>query len=135
MTGTQFADPMLDMNTTPLIDVMLVLLVMFIITVPIQSHAVKLDLPRPQPGPIVNPVRNLVEITPVGTLLWNGSPITETGLAGALAASRQLPAEPELHLRPAPEARYGAVDRVLAIIKREQVGKLGFVGNERYAAG
>src|SRR5881398_3212843 len=87
--------PMMEMNTTPLIDVLLVLLVMLIITIPIQSHAVKLDLPGRPPAP--------------------------------------MPRIPELHLRPDPLARYEVVDEVLAIIKREQVKKVGFVGNEAYA--
>ncbi|HKP33890.1 MAG TPA: biopolymer transporter ExbD [Sphingomicrobium sp.] len=126
--------PILEMNTTPLIDVMLVLLIMLIITIPIQSHAVKLDLPgaRP-PAPQPQAIKNLVEITRDGSILWNGQPITQDGLKYDLRLTQQMEPLPELHLRPAPDARYETVDEVLAIVKREQVRKFGFVGNEAYA--
>src|SRR4051794_34736945 len=125
--------PMMEMNTTPLIDVLLVLLVMLIITVPIQSHAVKLDLPGRPPAPMPQQISNTLEITRAGTLLWNGQPITRDGLKYDLQLTQQMSRIPELHLRPEPLARYEVVDEVLAIIKREQVKKVGFVGNEAYA--
>jgi biopolymer transport protein ExbD len=124
---------MMEMNTTPLIDVLLVLLVMLIITIPIQSHAVKLDLPGRPLAPMPQPISNTLEITRAGTLLWNGQPITRDGLKYDLQRTQQMPRIPELHLRPDPLARYEVVDEVLAIIKREQVKKVGFVGNEAYA--
>jgi biopolymer transport protein ExbD len=128
-------EPMMDINMTPLIDVMLVLLIMFIITIPIQTHAVKLDLPVDQPNtppPPIDPVKNKVVITASGQILWNGSPVTEGQLRQYLEASQQINPIPELHLQPEPEARYELVDRVLAVTKRAHVEKMGFVGNEAY---
>ena len=128
-------DPMLDINVTPLIDVMLVLLIMFIITIPPQTHAVKLDLPvnSPQNRPPVDPVKNTVVITASGAVLWNGSPLTMDQLRQYLDATQQMDPIPELHLQPEPNARYALVDEVLAIKKRAHVEKMGFVGNEAYA--
>jgi len=127
-------EPMMDMNTTPLIDVMLVLLIMFIITIPVQTHAVKIDLPIADNSPSnVDPEKNKVMIDPAGTITWNGTPIDLAQLATYLEQTKALPVEPELQFQPAPYARYIVVDRVLAVIKRSNVGKLGFVGNEQYA--
>ena len=125
--------PIIDLNTTPLIDVMLVLLIMFIITIPIQSHAVKIDLPIPTTAPPPREIANTLEITRSGDLLWNGEPITREGLRYDLQLTQRMARIPELHLRPDPQARYEVVDQVLAIIKREQVRRVGFVGNEAYA--
>lgn len=126
-------DPVVVINTTPLIDVMLVLLVMLIITIPPQSHAVKLDLPS-GPPPLVhpNPVVNNLAITKMGVALWNGSPVSETALRQELRLTQQMNPVPELHLRPDPETRYEVVDQVLAVVKSEHVEKVGFVGNEQY---
>ena len=128
-------EPMLDINVTPLIDVMLVLLIMFIITLPIQTHAVKLDLPQDNnsPPPPILPTKNKVVITAGGEILWNGSPVTPEQLRLFLDATQQMDPTPELHLQPEPEARYALVDEVLAITKRAHVDKMGFVGNEAYA--
>ena len=127
-------EPMMDMNTTPLIDVMLVLLIMFIITIPVQTHAVKIDLPIPTDSKSnVDPEKNKVMIDPAGTITWNGSPVDLAQLANYLEQTKALPVEPELQVQPDPYARYIVVDRVLAVIKRSGVGKLGFVGNEQYA--
>ena len=124
-------DPLVDLNTTPLIDVMLVLIVMFIITIPIQTHAVKLDLPAPcRECPIPHGDVNVVTVNPADQLAWNNVPISTADLALMLRQTQQMQPEPELHLRPDGAARYGAVDEVLAIIKREHVQKFGFVGNE-----
>ena len=125
--------PMIDMNTTPLIDVLLVLLVMFIITIPLQTHAVKLDLPSCANCPQVNAIKNEIGITGSDAILWNGQPISVAELRYNLRLTRQMKSQPELHLRPAPDARYEVVDRVLATIKSEHVEKFGFVGNEAYA--
>ena len=127
------ADPVVEINTTPLIDVLLVLLVMLIITIPPQSHAVKLDLPS-GPPPVVqpNPVVNNLDITKSGIALWNGSPVSERTLRQELRLTQQMSPVPELHIRPDPETRYEVVDKLLVIIKIEHVDKVGFVGNERY---
>jgi biopolymer transport protein ExbD len=129
------AEPMMDINTTPLIDVLLVLIIMLIITIPIQSHAVKLDLPVNQPNdqpPPVDPVKNRLVVTAQGQALWNGSPVSLEQLRQYLDVSQQMNPIPELHLQPEPEAPYGAVDEVLAVTKRAHVEKMGFVGNEAY---
>jgi biopolymer transport protein ExbD len=127
-------DPLVEINTTPLIDVMLVLLIMLIITIPIQTHAVKLDLPPPCGDCATpNPIRNEIQIGRSGGIRWNGSPMTKDELRYELAATQRMQPIPELHLRPDAAARYETVDEVLAIIKREHVQKMGFVGNEAYA--
>jgi biopolymer transport protein ExbD len=128
-------EPMMEINTTPLIDVMLVLLIMFIITIPVQSHAVKLDLPVNQPNqapPPVDPVKNLLVVTQGGAVTWNGAPVSLPQLRQYLDISQQMNPIPELHLQPEPEAPYGLVDEVLAVTKRAHVEKMGFVGNEAY---
>lgn len=128
-------EPMMDINTTPLIDVMLVLLIMFIITIPIQTHAVKLDLPQNtnSPPPPIEPVKNKVVITAAGQILWNGTPVDMLTLRQYLDQTQQMNPIPELHLQPEPNARYELVDEVLAVTKRAHVEKMGFVGNEAYA--
>ena len=132
--GKDDGEPMMEMNTTPLIDVMLVLLIMFIITIPVQTHAVKIDLPIPTDSKSnVDPEKNKVMIDPAGTITWNGSPVDLAQLAQYLEQTKALPVEPELQVQPDPYARYIVVDNVMAVIKRSGVGKLGFVGNEQYA--
>ncbi|HEX2763324.1 MAG TPA: biopolymer transporter ExbD [Allosphingosinicella sp.] len=129
-------EPMMDINTTPLIDVMLVLLIMFIITIPIQTHAVKLDLPQDQPNqqpPPIDPVKNKIVITPQNQVMWNGSPIDLLTLRQYLDQTQMMNPIPELHLQPDPMARYELVDQVLAVTKHAHVEKMGFVGNEAYA--
>jgi biopolymer transport protein ExbD len=132
--GSDDGEPMMDMNTTPLIDVMLVLLIMFIITIPIQTHAVKIDLPQNAPSTpdVVDPVKNKVTIDPSGTIAWNGGAIDLLTLRQYLGQSLQLAVEPELQFQPDAQAKYVVVDQVLAEIKRSGVTKLGFVGNEQY---
>ena len=109
--GRDDGEPMMDINTTPLIDVMLVLLIMFIITIPIQTHAVKVDLPQNtqnQPQ-TVDPQKNVVAITANGSTTWNGSPVDDVTLRSSLDATKSISPEPELHFH-----------------------KLGFIGNEQY---
>ena len=128
-------EPMMDINTTPLIDVMLVLLIMFIITIPPQSHAVKLDLPVNDPSnvpPPVDPVKNQVVVTAGNAVLWNGQPVSLTQLRQYLDVTQQMDPIPELHLQPEPDARYVLVDEVMAVTKQARVTKMGFVGNEAY---
>lgn len=136
-SGSAEGEPMMDINTTPLIDVMLVLLIMFIITIPVQTHAVKLDLPQNNkdntPPPIL-PVKNEVAVTPTNQILWNGSPVTLVVLRQYLDQTQTMNPIPELHLRPDPQARYELVDQVLAVTKHANVTKMGFIGNEAYAA-
>ncbi|MGW8204346.1 ExbD/TolR family protein [Sphingomonas bisphenolicum] len=127
--------PMGEMNTTPLIDVMLVLLIMFIITIPMQTHSVGIDLPQApvQPARFTpDPVKNKVTIDAAGMIRWNGAAIDRLTLRRYLARSMALPVEPELQFQPDAAARYVIVDEVLADIRRSGVTKLGFVGNERY---
>jgi biopolymer transport protein ExbD len=130
-------EPMIEMNVTPLIDVMLVLLIMFIITLPIQTHAVKLDLPQATntPPPPIHPLKNTVGVTAQGAITWNGAPISMDQLRAYLEQTQQMNPVPELHLQPDATARYELVDEVLAITKRAHVQKMGFVGNEYYAQG
>lgn len=134
--GSDDGEPMMEMNTTPLIDVMLVLLIMFIITIPIQTHAVKIDLPQnaPPTDSVIDPVKNKVAIDPAGIITWNGSPIDLLTLRQYLQQSLRLPVEPELQFQPNAATRYVVVDEVLAEIKRAGVTKLGFVGNEQYGS-
>ncbi len=133
-SNNQSAEPMMEMSMTPLIDVLLVLIIMFIITIPIQTHAVKLDLPQNTPPTdiIVLPVKNDVTITPAGQVLWNGSPVGLKQLRQYLDVTQQMDPVPELHLQPDPNARYELVDQVLAVTKQAHVTKMGFVGNEAY---
>ena len=128
-------EPMMDINTTPLIDVMLVMIIMLIITIPPQTHAVKLDLPVNQPNqepPPVDPIKNKIVVTADGGVLWNGANVNLEQLRVYLEASQQMNPVPELHLQPEPDARYELVDEVLAVTKRANVTKMGFVGNDAY---
>ena len=134
-TDNTEGEPMLDMNVVPLIDVLLVLLIMFIITIPVQSHAVKLDLPVNQPNqapPPVDPIKNRLVVTAAGVVLWNGAPVNLTQLRQYLDVTQQMDPIPELHLQPEPDAKYILVDQVLAVTKQAKVSKMGFVGNEAY---
>lgn len=133
--GTEDGEPMGEMNTTPLIDVMLVLLIMFIITIPIQTHAVKVDLPQNSDvsnPPDVDPIKNKIVIDPQGGVTWNGAPVNDVTLTQYLDQTTKMSPEPELHFQPDAQARYERVDQILAIVKRANVTKLGFIGNEQY---
>jgi biopolymer transport protein ExbD len=135
-TGSNTAgEPMMDINMTPLFVVLLVLIIMLIITIPPQTHAVKLDLPQDQPNqtpPPILPVKNKVVVTQGGAVLWNGTPVNLTQLRQYLDVTQQMDPVPELHLQPEPDARYDLVDQVLAVTKQAKVSKMGFVGNEAY---
>lgn len=131
--GSREVPPMSEINTTPLIDVMLVLLIMFIITVPIQTHEVELALPTGKPNPVqVNPVRNELHLSANGQLRWNGKAIDDRQLAGALAEVVSYEKQPEVHFRPDAAARYNRVDQVLGIAAKSGAESFGFVGNEQY---
>ena len=128
-------EPMMEMNTTPLIDVMLVLIIMLIITIPPQTHAVKLDLPQgnPPPDAVIDPVKNKIVVTQQNGILWNGAPVNQVQLRQFLDITQQMDPVPELHLQPEGEARYDLVDQVLVVTKQANVSKMGFVGNEAYS--
>jgi len=134
--GRDDGDPMMDMNMTPLIDVLLVLLIVFIMSIPIATHAVNIDLPTPSPPQDVelpDPVVNKVTLTPQGDIQWNGQTVNEGGLVFQLNQTLSYPVEPELQYEPDPQASYELSARTLNIIKASGVTKFGFVGNERYA--
>lgn len=133
--GKLDGEPMLDMNMTPLIDVLLVLLIMFIITIPVATHSVDIDLPSGDPPPNnidVEPDKNKLSITDDDQLLWNGEPITDGNLVSILAQTLAMPVEPELQYEPFAQASYEKSAKTLDIIKKSGVTKFGFVGNERY---
>lgn len=134
--GSDDGTPMMEMNTTPLIDVMLVLLIMFIITIPPSTHAVDIDLPIANPDPAdpppVEPDKNKLSISVNNEITWNGTPITTDQLASYLNQTKGMTPEPELQFQPEPNAGYEMVDRVLVVIRRSGVGNFGFVGNEFY---
>ena len=135
--GNDDGQPMMEMNTTPLIDVMLVLLIMFIITIPVATHAVNIDLPAPVDNPSnppVDPVKNKVVLTTDNQILWNGNAIQQGQLVSLLQEGMKMPVEPELQFEPDANASYDLSARVLNIIKGSGVTKFGFVGNERYAS-
>jgi biopolymer transport protein ExbD len=127
--------PIAEINTTPLVDVMLVLLIMFIITIPIASHKVPLDLPtvdnRVMPAP---PLFHQLDIAASGALSWNGVALPAEQLPSRLLQLAADPATPELRLHADSEARYERIDQVLAQIRIAGVRRLGFIDNERYAA-
>ncbi|ABB06367.1 ExbD/TolR family protein [Burkholderia lata] len=127
-------DVMVDINTTPLIDVMLVLLIMLIITIPIQMHSVKMNLPVGNPPPPPHPPQVVqIDIGADGSVNWNGSPVN--GPAGLGAKFREIAAEAdqdEIRLRPDQAAPYRAVAEVLASAQREGATKIGLIGNEQY---
>ena len=133
--GSQKDDePMMEMNTTPLIDVMLVLLVMLIITIPIQTHAVKLNMPTGAPPPKQkDPVVVTVDVDFDGTVYWNGIPVpSRAELETKLRAVAAEPDQDELHLKPNKLVTYDHVAMVLASAQRLGVNKIGLVGNEQF---
>lgn len=136
--GSDNGEPMMEMNTTPLIDVLLVLLIMFIITIPVQTHAVKIDLPvaddTPPPPDFIDPVKNNLGITPTNQLVWNETAVTLNQVRTYLAQTKSMVPEPELQFQPDPLSNYLTVDRTLAVIKDSGVTKFGFVGNEQYGS-
>jgi biopolymer transport protein ExbD len=127
-------EPLTEMNMTPLIDVMLVLLIMFIITIPIQTHAVKMNMPigastpPPKPPEIVR-----IDVDFDGTIGWNGTIVADRSeLEAKLATIAALPDQPEVHLRPNKLVTYKVVAMILASAQRLGVTKIGIVGNEQF---
>jgi biopolymer transport protein ExbD len=127
-------EPMMDINTTPLIDVMLVLLIMFIITLPVMTHAVKLDMPRTNAPPTneikLEPIR--LDIDWDGAVIWNGTQIQLNQLEGYFRVEAAKNPQPELHVRPDRRANYDTVAKVLALAQRNGMQRIGFVGNEQF---
>jgi len=138
MSGGQLdgeGEPMLDMNMTPLIDVLLVLLIMFIITIPVATHSVDIDLPSGDPPPQdiqIDPVKNKLVLTSTDQILWNAEPVNQGQLVSLLAETTNMAIEPELQFEPEAQASYNVSARVLQVIKQSGVTKFGFVGNEKY---
>jgi biopolymer transport protein ExbD len=131
--GKDDGSPMIEMNVTPLIDVMLVLLVMLIMTLPPITNSVNIDLPSPSPSnSIVKTDKNKIILTPLDQIMWNGQIIDDGQLVTNLQATLKLPVEPELQFEPDPQASYNLSAQVLNIIKASGVTKFGFVGNEQY---
>jgi biopolymer transport protein ExbD len=135
--GDGDGDVMVDINTTPLIDVMLVLLIMFIVTIPIQTHAVKMNMPVPNNAapPPVPPEVVRIDVDFDGTIGWNGE-VIEAGNRAAieqrLYAIAQMPDQPEVHLRPNKLVEYKHVAMIMATAQRLGVTKIGIVGNEQF---
>jgi biopolymer transport protein ExbD len=125
---------MIEINTTPLIDVMLVLLIMLIITIPVQLHAVNLNMPTgTPPPPTQEPVVVTIDIDFDGTVLWNGETIPDRAtLETKLSQAAAQPDQPEVHIRPNKLVEYKSVAMVLASAQRLGVTKLGMVGNEQF---
>jgi biopolymer transport protein ExbD len=126
---------MVEMNTTPLIDVMLVLLIMLIVTIPVQTHAVKLDMPPPSPPQdiLVEPEVVELEVDFDGSVFWDGNPVPNTAvLEQYFRSAARAENPPEIHLRPNRLVKYDYVAKVLAAAQRLGVKKIGFAGNEQY---
>ena len=132
--GTRDPDVMVDINTTPLIDVMLVLLIMLIITIPIQTHAVKLNMPvGTPPPPLVPPEVVTIEVDFDGTVIWNGRVVSDRQeLEARLRAAAETPVQPEIHLRPNKLVKYESVAMVMASAQRLGMKKIGLIGNEQF---
>ena len=133
-SGGNDPDVMVDINTTPLIDVMLVLLIMLIITIPIQTHAVKLNMPvGTPPPPLVPPEVVTIEVDFDGTLIWNGRVLPDRQeLEARLRAAAEMPEQPEIHLRPNKLVKYESVAMVMASAQRLGMKKIGLIGNEQF---
>jgi len=127
-------DVMIDINTTPLIDVMLVLLVMLIITLPIQLHSVNLNMPTGNPPPpLVKPEVVKLDIDGTGAIYWNGEIVPDrTALEERITAAATQGVQPEVHLRPDKAAKYAVVALVMASAQRLGLTKIGVVGSEQF---
>jgi biopolymer transport protein ExbD len=128
--GENDGDAMCDINTTPLIDVMLVLLIMLILTLPVMNHAVKLDMPNPNAKPPpqqVEPVVHDLEIYSDGTIVWDGNTVPDLRtLEGYFQQESTKDPQPEIHLRPDRRAKYDVVAKVLAAAQRNHMKRIGF---------
>jgi biopolymer transport protein ExbD len=128
--GESDGESICDINTTPLIDVMLVLLIMLILTLPVMNHAVKLDMPNPNnqpPPPPVQPETIELEIYSDGTIVWNGNTVPDIRtLEGYFQNESGKDPQPEIHLRPDRRSRYDVVAKVLAAAQRNHMKRIGF---------
>ena len=133
-SGSGDPDVLVDINTTPLIDVMLVLLIMLIITIPIQLHAVNLNMPTGTPPPPLTPPEVLkVDIDDAGRIWWNGEMVSDRAtLEDKLTSAAHQDVQPEVHLRPDKNAKYEVVAAVLASSQRLGLTKIGIVGSEQF---
>ena len=133
-SGGSEPEVIVDINTTPLIDVMLVLLIMLIITIPIQLHSVNLNMPAGSPPPLTKePVVVTIDIDFDGTVLWNGEALADrAALEAKLAQTAAVADQPEVHIRPNKLVEYKSVAMVMASAQRLGVTKLGMVGNEQF---
>ena len=127
-------DVMIDINTTPLIDVMLVLLIMLIITIPIQLHAVNMDMPSGRPPPqLVKPEIVKIDVDPQSVVFWNGIAVSSRAeLEAKMRAIAQQANQPEVHLRPNKSAKYDVVAGVMASAQRLGLTKIGIIGSEQF---
>ncbi len=127
-------DVLVDMNTTPLIDVMLVLLIMFIITIPIQLHSVNMNMPpASNVKPPIEPEIVKIDINEASQIFWNGAIVADRNeLQTKMAAAAALPVQPEIHLRPDKLARYEIVAYVMAASQRAGLVKMGILGHEQF---
>jgi biopolymer transport protein ExbD len=130
---TAEGEPMVDINTTPLIDVMLVLLIMLIVTLPPQRHAVKLDTPLPPPPnappppeDAPDPIRIMIDFN--GSINWMGQPVSRSQLAANLKIESERAIQPEIHIEPDRNAKYGVVAHVMASVQRNGLKKMGVIG-------
>lgn len=133
-SGSGEPEVMADMNTTPLIDVMLVLLIMLIITIPIQLHAVNLNLPAGNPPPPLTPAEVVrLDIDGAGVVRWNGEvvPLPQS-LEERLGSAAAQSVQPEFHVRPDRAVAYKSVAAVMAALQRKGLTKVGIVGNEQF---
>ncbi|MFG6415135.1 ExbD/TolR family protein [Roseateles sp. DC23W] len=135
-SGDGDPEPMMDVNTTPLIDVMLVLLVMLIITIPIQLHTINLDMPPPSDRqPERDPIVHTVMIDFDGTIYWDENALPNIDAVNAKMQEigvMNLGDQPEIHIKPNKLVDYGVVAAVMASAQRNNVKKMGMVGNEQY---
>ena len=133
-SGTEENEVMIDINTTPLIDVMLVLLIMLIITIPIQLHAVNMDMPIGNPPPpLIKPEIVKIDVDPQSIVYWNGIAVSSRAeLESKMQAAAAQAQQPEVHLRPNKKAKYDVVANVMASAQRIGLVKIGIIGSEQF---
>jgi len=134
-SGSSSGEPevLMDINTTPLIDVMLVLLVMLIITIPIQLHAVNLDMPvGAPPANNIKPEKVQIDIDEASVVYWQGLPVSAQELEEKMTVLAQMPFQPEVHIRPNKASQYAVFANVLSTSKRKGLTKMAVIGSEQF---